>query len=157
MANSSNLVHHLFLSEKQQHHLIINTTTSSSSTVEAIQEHLHHNEDLPPEKEQVHHGALKPIKIIPEAKEKEEEEEEEGFKTPTSEQHRIPAMLECPPAPARNKNHKKRRTKHNSCSLFQSSVLRYSNQDIDSLFPALHHQHHLHGGNNNKNKKIKLS
>ncbi|MED6214615.1 hypothetical protein PIB30_104800 [Stylosanthes scabra] len=157
MANSSNLVQQLFLSEKHRHHLIINT--SSSSTMEAIEEHLHHhhNEDLPLlEKEEVHHGALKSIKIIPEAKEKEEEE---GFKTPTSEQHRIPAMLECPPAPARNK---KRRTKH-SCFLhrpFQSSLLHYSHQDIETLFPALHHHDHLHGGNNNnnnKNKKIKLS
>ncbi|QHO55080.1 hypothetical protein HN51_010077 [Arachis hypogaea] len=132
MANSSSNLLQVFLPEKQ--HLMI---------METVEEDLLH-------------GALKPIKIVPEEEEKETEEEEEGFKTPTSEEHRIPAMVECPPAPAKNKN--KKRTKH-SCYFsrhhhhhrFQSSVIHYSHQDIESLFPALHH---LHGGNN---KKIKLS
>ncbi|QHN98843.1 hypothetical protein HN51_034056 [Arachis hypogaea] len=128
MAKSSSNLLQVFLPEKQ--HLMI---------METVEEEVH--------------GALKPIKIVPE--EEDKEEEEEGFKTPTSEEHRIPAMVECPPAPAKNKN--KKRTKQ-SCYFsrhhhhrFQSSVIHYSHQDIDSLFPALHH---LHGGNN---KKIKLS
>ncbi|KAK6926964.1 hypothetical protein RJ641_008683 [Dillenia turbinata] len=65
-----------------------------------------------------------------------EEEEEEGIKTPTSTDHKIQRILECPPAPRKPKPKSlqvtRRRSSANSCR--RQIFLNLSNE-IDSLFP----------------------
>ncbi|KAK6935874.1 hypothetical protein RJ641_032904 [Dillenia turbinata] len=66
----------------------------------------------------------------------EEEEEKDGMKTPTSSDHKIQRILECPPAPRKPKPKSlqvtRRRSSANSC---RRQILLDLSNEIDSLFP----------------------
>ncbi|KAK7262451.1 hypothetical protein RJT34_30024 [Clitoria ternatea] len=74
-------------------------------------------------------------------REKEYYDSNEGFKTPTSPEHRIPAMLPYPPAPRKPKSAKRKS--------FQPRTVLDVSQEIESLFP-------VDIGVAGKSKKIKL-
>ncbi|XVE96869.1 hypothetical protein REPUB_Repub02eG0260700 [Reevesia pubescens] len=62
------------------------------------------------------------------------DDDDEGFKTPTSLDHKIPVIKECPPAPRKPKSNQ--RTASPSCSsrIRRNLQLDFS-QELDSLFP----------------------
>lgn len=65
-------------------------------------------------------------------KEKEEEEElEDGFRTPTSLEHKISVMT-CPPAPKKIKKYLKRRSSEGTCNCRQQLDL---SKEVELLFP----------------------
>lgn len=66
---------------------------------------------------------------------KEEEEEDDGFRTPTSLEHKIPVVKECPPAPKKPRSEpavKKRKTSPNSCRVHLDLT-----QEMEWLFRPL--------------------
>ncbi|XP_030529062.1 cyclin-dependent protein kinase inhibitor SMR3-like [Rhodamnia argentea] len=103
-----------------------------------------------------------PKKSIGASKEEEEEEEEEeecgmtsfreehelveedgenndGFRTPTSSDHKIPAMTRCPPAPMKPKPTRKRKFSSSSSSTFSDDRCKEridldSSEQVESLF-----------------------
>lgn len=70
----------------------------------------------------------------------------DGFKTPTSEEHKIPAMLSPPP---RKPKQLRPSTKRKGCC--RPQILLDLTQEIESLFPF-----NVDLGSNGKNKKVKL-
>ncbi|KAG5002373.1 hypothetical protein AAZX31_08G348800 [Glycine max] len=71
---------------------------------------------------------------------KEEDEEEDGFKTPTSLDHKIPLVpSQCPPAPRKTKPSLKRKTSYynNHCN-YCRHPLDLSKEVFELLFPTQH-------------------
>lgn len=62
-----------------------------------------------------------------------EDEADEGFKTPTSSDHKIPVILQCPPAPRKPKPIPSRRKRKANCP---PRILLDLSKQIDSLFPS---------------------
>ncbi|KAI9115983.1 hypothetical protein K1719_012913 [Acacia pycnantha] len=69
-------------------------------------------------------------KLKVEKQEEEEEEEEDGFKTPSSLDHRIPEVEQCPPAPIKPKPPLKRKALHKQ----NSTPLCVSSKDLQLWF-----------------------
>ncbi|KAK7257808.1 hypothetical protein RIF29_32047 [Crotalaria pallida] len=88
---------------------------------------------------------------IPQLKEEDDDEEgsNDGFKTPTSEEHKIPPMLQCPGAPRKRKTSPMKqegcRRRHHRRPI----VLDFTTQEIESAMPL---PVDLGAGGNNNNK-----
>lgn len=76
------------------------------------------------------------------------ENDDDGLKTPTSSDHKIPVILECPGAPKKTKS--KPDTKRKEC---RPRIVLDLSKDLESLFPMPHAVDVLGGGL--KNKRVK--
>lgn len=86
---------------------------------------------------------------IPSYKEELDDDSNDGFKTPTSEEHKIPVVLQCPPAPRKPKTLSSTKRKGCRCRI----AIDLTSQEIESLFPTLPAVDLGAGGNS---KKVKL-
>ncbi|KAI4354447.1 hypothetical protein L6164_003307 [Bauhinia variegata] len=72
-------------------------------------------------------------------REQEEIQLEDGFRTPTSLDHRIPVAKQCPPAPRKPKASRKRKpSSQTSCSCRHPLDLSIREVEFDLLFPIQH-------------------
>lgn len=106
---------------QQDHHQLIRLQHLSVQEQEDNKDHRHHEEQV-----------TKPLNLKIEIPSKDDDEDymNEGLKTPTSSDHKIPMILECPGAPKKTKT--RPATKRKACG--RRIVLDLS-QDLESLFP----------------------
>jgi len=76
---------------------------------------------------------------LKEEDDEEEQEQEDGFKTPTSLDHKIPLPLQCPPAPRKTQPSLKRKASYynNHCN-YCRHPLDLSKEVFELLFPTQH-------------------
>ncbi|KAH7550039.1 hypothetical protein JRO89_XS13G0124500 [Xanthoceras sorbifolium] len=67
---------------------------------------------------------------------KDEEDNNDGFKTPTSSDHKMPPVLQCPPAPRKPKS-RPLITKRKLPAAAQRRVLHDLSNEIEALFPPV--------------------
>lgn len=75
------------------------------------------------------------------AEEEKEEDEDDGFRTPTSLEHRIPETKQCPPPPRKIKSSLKRKANSNSTTSFRCRIRNPLDLSKDLnllLFPTQH-------------------
>lgn len=82
----------------------------------------------------------------------DDDDDNEGFRTPTSSDHRIPAVLECPGAP-RKKKTEAAATKRKAAPSCRRRVEFDAFEDLGSLLPAPPFVVDVDGGDNNKKVK----
>ncbi|XP_061354195.1 cyclin-dependent protein kinase inhibitor SMR10-like [Gastrolobium bilobum] len=80
--------------------------------------------------------------------EREKEDSNDGFKTPTTSEHKIPAILPCPPAPRKPKTLPSTKRK-----AYRRRIVLDLSQEIESLFPT---PFSVDLGDGGENKKVKL-
>ena len=62
------------------------------------------------------------------------DENDDGFRTPTSSDHKIPAMRQCPPAPRKPKPSAKRKLERSAAR--RSLIFDFSESEFESAFPS---------------------